>query len=65
MDLNSKLPPSQVTYVQLNEDNLSKFIESKQFLSDSYIRPLLEKGIALGFTFDNIKETFKTFLVGL
>lgn len=62
MDLNSKLPPSQVTYVQLNEDNLSKFIESKQFLSDSYIRPLLEKGIALGFTFDNIKETFKTFL---
>jgi hypothetical protein len=62
MELNSKLPPTQVTYVQLNEDNLSKFIESKQFLSDSYIRPLLEKGIALGFTFDNIKETFKTFL---
>lgn len=42
---------------------LDNYIESKLFLTDAYISNLLDKSLNLGMQWENIKETFKRFLL--
>lgn len=43
--------------------NLDAFLESPQFLTDPYIKSLIDKGITLGIVWEVIKETLSRFLV--
>lgn len=41
---------------------LDNYIQSRSFVSDEYVRTLIEKSINLGITWDVVKETLKKFL---
>lgn len=43
--------------------NLDAFLESSQFLTDPYIKSLIDKGITLGIVWEVIKETLCRFLL--
>lgn len=45
--------------------NLDAFLESPQFLTDIYIKSLIDKGITLGIVWEVIKETLGRFLINI
>jgi len=45
--------------------SLDAFLESPQFLTDIYIKSLIDKGITLGIVWEAIKETLGRFLINI